>query len=114
MTTLLVQYYNLIIQKQYYPTRWLKTLDVTIEKGKGLVIRKLRIIKLIEADLQILIRIFANERNSSRIETDPRISKCNYGLRKGYLIDNAILKKRIVYNNSLLTRYYIIHNMTDL
>jgi len=44
LTTLLVQYYNLIIQKQYYPTRWLKTLDVTIEKGKGLVIRKLRII----------------------------------------------------------------------
>ena len=52
----------------------MKTLDVTIEKGKGPVIRKLRIIQLIEADLQILMRIFINERNSGRIETDPRIS----------------------------------------
>ena len=114
MTILLVQYYNLIVQKQYYPTRWLKTLDITIEKGKGPVIRKLRTIQLIEADLQILMIIFINERNSGRIEIDPMISKYNYGSRKGYSIENAILEKRIVYNNSLLMGNHTIHNMTDL
>jgi len=36
----------------------MKILDIIIEKGKGPTLSKLRTIQLIEADLQMLIRIF--------------------------------------------------------
>jgi len=48
---MLVKFYNIIINECYYPERWLNILDVMIEK-------ELQIIQLIEADLQLLIRIF--------------------------------------------------------
>jgi len=47
----LVRFYNIIVEKQYFPTRWQKMLDVMIEKNKGPVIGKLRTIQFIEADL---------------------------------------------------------------
>ena len=55
-----------------------------------------------------------NARNKSSIETDERVSKCNYRSRMNYLIENAILEKRLWYNNSLLRGQTTIHNMTDL
>ena len=75
---------------------------------------KLRTIELIEADIQVLMRIIVNQRNEGNIESDPRISKSNYRLRLKYSIEDAILEKRLVYDNSLLSRKYIIYNMTDL
>ena len=50
---ILIRYYNLIIKYRYYLTRWLKTLDVTIEKGKKPILGKLRTIQLIEADAAV-------------------------------------------------------------
>ena len=60
------------------------------------------------------MRILVNERNSRRIETDSRISKYSYRLRKGYSIKDVILEKRISYENSIITGYHTIHNMIDL
>ena len=71
-------------------------------------------IQLIEADLQILIRIFVNERNSGRIETNLRISKCDYRSRKEYSIKDVILEKRISYDNSIITGKHNVYNITDL
>ena len=51
MTAILVKYYNIIVQKQYYPKRWIKVLGIIFEKGKSPVIGKLHIIQLVEADL---------------------------------------------------------------
>jgi len=93
MTNLLIKFYNMIIAVQFFPNRWLKTLVVMIEKGKGPVLGKLRTIQLIEADLQLLMRIFINDQNKGSIETDERISKSNYGSRPGYSIQDAILEK---------------------
>ena len=70
-----------------------KTLDITIEKGKGPVLGKLRTIQLIEADLQLVMRILVNNRNKYRIERDSRIAKSNYGSSPRYSIDDAILEK---------------------
>ena len=39
-----------------------------IEKGKGAKLGKLRIIQLIEADLQIIIRLSMKNRNIEKIE----------------------------------------------
>ena len=51
MTTILVTFYNMLVSECYYLKRWLKILDVTLEKGKGPVIEKLQTITLIEGDL---------------------------------------------------------------
>lgn len=42
--------------------KWVQILDVIIEKGKCPIFGKLRIIKLIEEDLQLLMRIYINVR----------------------------------------------------
>ena len=93
MNTILVNFYNLIIKQNFYSIRWLKVLDIMIEKGKGPVIRKLYIIQLIEVDLQMIMRICVNTRNKYQIEKNIRILKCNYRLRLNYSIKMAILEK---------------------
>jgi len=81
MTIILVTFYNAVLKKGYCLQRWIKLLAVILEKGKGPIIGKLRTIKLIEGDLQILMRIFIGGRNDRKLEDDPRLSKFNYGSR---------------------------------
>ena len=75
---------------------------------------KLRTIQLIEADVQLLMRILINQRNKFKIEKDSRVTKCNYRLRPHYSIEDIILEKKITHNNSLLNRNIIIYNIIDL
>jgi len=79
ITELLVKYYNAIIIKEFYSLRWLKTLNIILEKGKGPVLGKLRMIQLIEADFQLIMRIFLKLRNKGKIEKDQHLSKFNIG-----------------------------------
>ena len=51
MTSIFIQFYNMIISKYYYSNRWLSILDIIIEKGKGLILGKLCRIQLIEANM---------------------------------------------------------------
>ena len=46
-----------------------------LEKVKGPELGKLRTMRLIEAEFQMLTQIFANERMAGKIEKDERISK---------------------------------------
>ena len=114
MTNILVNFYNIIIKACYYPTRWLDIIDIMIEKGKDPMLRKLQTIQLIEANLQLLIRISISNRNQGAIEKDKRVSKCNYGSRRNYNIETAILKKRLIFNNSILIGESSTYNLTDL
>ena len=41
MNAILVKFCSIIIEQVHYPRRWLKILDIIIEKGKGLVFGKL-------------------------------------------------------------------------
>ena len=75
----------------------MKILEICIEKGKGSRIRKLRNLQLIEGNLQIIMRIFLNSDKEEIIKRDLRISKVNYGSRKNYSIETAILEKRLVF-----------------
>ena len=100
MTGILIKFYNVIVRKQYYPKRWLKVLDVMLDKGKEPLVRKLQTIQLIKADFQLIIRIFIGLRNRGSIEWDQRISKFNYRSRKRYNIEEVILKKRLLYDIS--------------
>jgi len=85
-----------------------------LEKGKGPKLGKLRTITLIEGDLQILMRIFMDGKNNELIETDSRFSKANYGSRKNYSIDSALLEKRLIFDHSALAATETICNFTDL
>ena len=65
-----------------------------IEKGKEPVLGKLRTIELIEADIQILMRIIVNQRNKGKIESSLRITKSNYRLRLKYFIKDVMISVR--------------------
>ena len=83
-----------------------------LEKVKGPVLGKLRTIKLLEAGLQLIMKLFVSIRNKGNIESDERISKSNYGSRLGCSIEDAILEKRLVFDNSIVTESHNIHAMT--
>ena len=85
-----------------------------LDKGKGPILGKLRIIQLIEADLQLIIRIFLGSRNKKAIEGDKRILKYNYGLRQGYSIEEVILEKRLIYDISRMNKELTAYIITDL
>ena len=48
------------------------------------------------------------------IEGDDHFSASNYGSRKHYSIETAILEKRLVIDNSLIELKPTIYNITDL
>ena len=114
MNHVMVTHYNLILKEVFYPKQWTKTLNTMLGKGKGMVLGKLRIITLIEADMQNIMRIFLNDGDEEKIETDKRFSKANYGSRKNYSIELAILEKRLIFDNSLLINKVNVYAMTDL
>ena len=53
----LVLFYNLVLKKGIVLKRWQDILDVMLEKGKGPLLGKLRMIELIEGDMQIITRL---------------------------------------------------------
>jgi len=114
MPNILVSFYNLIIKRGYFPRRWLNILDVMIGKGKGMLLGKLRIITLIEADLQYVMRIYLGDDEEEIIENDCRFSKANYGSRRNYSIETALLEKRLIFDNSMLSGKETIYTITDL
>ena len=85
-----------------------------LNKGKGPVLGKLRTIQLIEADLQLVMRIFLGLRNEGIIENNDQFSKFNFGLRVRYSIEEAILEKRLLHNSSIQNKEETMHIITDL
>ena len=74
----LVRFYNAIIKHNHFLSRWLDVLDMMIEKVKVNWINKLIVMQIIEADLQLLMRIFLGLRISDEYSNDRRTSKHNY------------------------------------
>jgi hypothetical protein len=68
------------------------------------VISKLQTIQLIEADLQLIIRIFIKNRVNGLIELDINISNFNFGSRRNYFIEDALLEKWLIYDWSMITK----------
>ena len=78
-------------------------LNVMLEKGKGSILGKLHTIQLIEADLQLVMRIFIKYRNQNKLEINDRMSKFNYGSRREYSIEDTLLEKHLIYDSSIIT-----------
>ena len=73
-------------------------LDAMIEKGKGNTINKLRVMKIIEADFQPLMRMFLGIRIVDYYENDRRKSEHNYGSRKGFSMQSTLLRKGLIFD----------------
>ena len=114
ITNILVSFYNLILKKGYFPRRWLGVLNVMIGKGKGILLGKLQIINLIEADLQCIMRTCLGDNDEEIIEKNCRFSKANYGSQWKYSIETALLEKRLMFDNSMLSGNETICTITDL
>ena len=82
MAKVLVRFYNIIKKRNHFPSRWLDALDMMIEKGKGNKTNKLRVTQMIEADLQLIMRIFLGLRVAKNYKNHDRTSKHDYGSRK--------------------------------
>ena len=94
MTTKLVVMLNLLVKEKYYPQRQLNLVNTSLEKGKGPVLRKLRFIMLIEADMQVGLRIALGSEEEELIKKDKRFSSANNGSRQNYLVESVVLEKR--------------------
>ena len=114
VVAVLVNFYNIVIKYNHYPSRWLKVVDVMLEKGKGPRLKKSRILEMIEADLQLVMRTCLGVRMDDRVETDSRVSKCNHGSRKGHSIENALLEKRLIFDLAKKTEDSCAHVTSDL
>lgn len=88
-----MRFINVTIKNEHVLRRWLDVADITLEKGKGPRIDKLRIIQLIEGDLQLVFRILVSNRTSVNAEKSNRLSAFQFGNRKGFDIQTAILEK---------------------
>ena len=69
---------------------------------------------MIKADIQLLMRIFLGLRCEEMLDKDIRASKFNFGLWKGFSIDDAILEKWLIYDISMWIRLLIVHIVIDL
>ena len=107
-------FYKKVIKNRYYLKRWEKIVSIILDKGKRTMVGKLRTITLIEVDLQYIMRIYLNGKKEEVIEKDSRISKSNYSSRKNYSIETALLEKRLVIDNNLLTCNPTIYYLTNL
>ena len=114
MNKILLIFYNTIFKRGIYPKRWLKVLDIIFEKGKGLILGKLRMIQLIEANLQLMMWIFISGWNDKNVETDNRLLKYNYGSRRNYSINTLLLEKILMCDAALWNRKPTIHTISDL
>ena len=56
----------------------------------------MRTLEMIVADLQLVMRMCLGTRMNERVESDARLSKYDYGSRKGYSIENELLAKRLI------------------
>ena len=69
----LVKFYNGFIKHNNYPRRQLKVVDLMLEKGKGPRLKKLRMLEMIEVDLQLVMRMHLGSKMNERVESDVRL-----------------------------------------
>lgn len=114
LTNMLIKFYNLALENMIYLKRWVKILDEVIDKGKGPILGKLRIMQLIEADLKLIMRIFVDLRMENVTKNQRNLSRYNFGSRKVFSIDTATLEKRLMCDYAKYSGQRMVHNLSDL
>ena len=60
------------------------------------------------------MQVFFCLRINDLIENDPRLSKYNYGSRRGYSVENAIFEKQLLLESNFFDEEHIIYTFSDL
>ena len=99
-------------QHEFTIHRWTSAIQVMIEKNKGCAkIDKLRVIQLLEADLNMALRIIIGRRLMHRAEDRGTIPSSQWGSRPNSSSIDAILIKRLSYDGlALLCHSAVIFN----
>ena len=100
----LVKFYNVVLKHNHYPHRWLKVVDAMLVKGKGLRLKNPKMLKMIETDLQLVMRTHLGSRMNERVDSDNRASKRNCGSSKRCSIENALLEKILTFDHAKKNR----------
>ena len=85
-----------------------------VEKRERSTFKKIRILEMIEADLQLVMRMHLWGWTNERVESDKRSSKQNYGSREGHSIENALLETMLIFDHAKKTEESNVHAMSDL
>lgn len=83
-----------------------------LEKGKGPRIDKLRIIQLIQSDLQTVMKMLIQP-TATKLEREGKINLCQFARAKSTTI-SVLVEKRLLMENSILTRKYSIWIVSDM
>ena len=105
--------YTLVIKHRIVLPRWRKAIAVMLEKGKGPRIDKLRIIQLISADLQLLMRVIILP-GAEAVYHEKKLNESQYA-RKKTTVMSALVEKRLMIEQSKLTRedsMWVVSDMT--
>ena len=70
--------------------------------------------KLIEADLQLIMRICIDVRRNEKEEYYSRLSIYNLVSRKGYSLESLILEKRLMHDMRVCNEESMVYNMSDI
>eukprot|EP00957_Ditylum_brightwellii_P107136 8174143-Ditylum_brightwellii.AAC.1 len=88
---------RMMLSPFYYgftPTRWLKSVDVILEKDPGSPkLYQLQIIVIVEADMSMIMKVIWARQLVPRAEEMNYISRVQIGNRKGKTALNALLLK---------------------
>lgn len=112
LTETFAMFYTQIIRHHIVLEQWKKSLACMLEKGKGPLLNKLRIIQLIQADLQMLMRVLILP-SANKVIEEGIINKCQYARRKETMM-NALVEKRLIIESSILTRKDPVWLVSDM
>ena len=90
---------DLPMKYKFSPLRWQSAIQVLLEKDKGRPnIERLRTIQLVEADLNMVLRIIYGRRLVHHAEDHKLLPKSQFGSRPGVACISAVLIKTLTYD----------------
>ena len=111
---MLVKIWKMLIEHNHCPSRWLKFADAMLEQVKVPRLKKLRILEMIEINLQLMMGTHLGVRMNNRVKTDQVVTNYNYSSRKGNYIENSLLEKILIFYHANKTEELNVHAMSDL
>ena len=90
---------DLPMKHQFAPTRWCKAIQVLLEKDKGRPnVERLRTIQLVEADLNMVLKIIFGRRLVHHAEDKNFLPPSQFGSRPGVSCISAVFLKTLTYD----------------
>jgi len=109
----IVHLIKLCFRHQHALKRWHNITCIMLKKGKGSRIDKLRIIQLIECDLQLVLKVVFQKQLMPKAENMGRLTYTQHGSRAGKDIATTQFEKRLLCDYSRLLRVPMVYIFVD-